>query len=341
MNPSLRSFRAIKIALASVWVIGLLWVVPGSFSKSADSGKTKEAKTTTAKKDAKAPTTKKEKIVKAKFNPEDYTGSESCKACHEDMIDKLSKTKHGRLLANVIQGISKEQGCETCHGPGKAHIEAGGDKTKIIRFLGEPAKQVSETCLECHAGKEEHNNYRRGEHWRNDVGCTDCHSLHSSSPSTPKMLAAKQPQLCLSCHTEMKTEFSRPFHHKVPEGAINCTDCHNPHGGFEQKQLRTATGADAACLKCHTDKQGPFVFEHVPSKVEGCTICHSPHGSNNPKQLKRNNVAQLCIECHSSIGASIAPGTPSFHNLSDARFQNCTFCHAKIHGSNTSAVFFR
>jgi hypothetical protein len=24
-----------------------------------------------------------------------------------------------------------------------------------------------------------------------------------------------------------------PFHHKVLEGAMKCSDCHNPHGGFE------------------------------------------------------------------------------------------------------------
>jgi hypothetical protein len=26
---------------------------------------------------------------------------------------------------------------------------------------------------------------------------------------------------------------------------IKCSDCHNPHGGFELKQARLATGADA------------------------------------------------------------------------------------------------
>lgn len=336
-NPA-QTWKAIKVALVGVWVFVLLLVAPGSFSKATESSKPKDNKTTTAK-DKKDKKPNKPATVKAK--PEDYAGSESCKVCHEDMFEKLSQTKHNRLLEDVIQGVSKQQGCETCHGPGKAHIESGGDKTKIIRLLGEPAKEVSETCLQCHAGKEEHNNYRRGEHWRNDIGCIDCHSLHSSSKSTPKMLATKQPQLCLQCHTEMNADFSKPFHHRVPEGAINCTDCHNPHGGFEQKQLRTVTGADAACMKCHTEKQGPFVFEHIPSKVEGCVVCHSPHGSNNAHMLKRNAVAQLCLECHSTIGATGAPDAPTFHNLTAANYPNCTFCHVKIHGSNTSNVFFR
>jgi DmsE family decaheme c-type cytochrome len=122
---------------------------------------------------------------------------------------------------------------------------------------------------------------------------------------------------------------------------MKCSDCHNPHGGFDTKQTRLAAGADAVCLKCHTDKQGPFVFEHAPLKTEGCSSCHSSHGSSNPKMLNRSNVFQLCIECHSSIGAVGGPNTPSFHNLALPRYQNCTTCHVKVHGSNTDHLFFK
>jgi DmsE family decaheme c-type cytochrome len=266
---------------------------------------------------------------------------------------------------------AKGEGCETCHGPGKAHVEGGGDKTKIRTFENETAKQISDNCLGCHAGREEHNNFRRGEHWRNDVACTDCHSPHASpnlqrvprgdgssslQPVGPfsahasnfeprRMLKKQQVQLCMSCHNETKSQFTRPFHHRVLEGAMQCSDCHNPHGGFELKQARLSTGADAACFKCHADKQGPFVFEHAPLKVEGCSACHDPHGSVNPRLLKRSNVAQLCIECHSNIG--VLPGEePSGaaqvpHDLSNPRYRNCTICHTKIHGSNASNRFFR
>lgn len=53
---------------------------------------------------------------------------------------------------------TERQGCESCHGPGKAHVDGGGDKSKIRTFENETAKQISENCLACHAGKEEHNN---------------------------------------------------------------------------------------------------------------------------------------------------------------------------------------
>jgi predicted CXXCH cytochrome family protein len=295
------------------------------------------------------------------FSAQDYVGSETCKTCHEEQFARFSKTKHSRL-SELAGWKDRMQGCESCHGAGKAHVDGGGDKTKIRTFQSESSKQISESCLACHAGKEEHNNYRRGEHWRNDVGCVDCHAPHGGQPartdagsmtavstasaqnpdiSTLKLLKTSQPQLCLKCHNEMKAQFSQPFHHKVLEGTMKCSDCHNPHGGFELKQARLATGADASCLKCHKDKQGPFVFEHAPLKTEGCVACHTPHGAGNPKLLKRNTIQQLCLECHSNAHEIGAPNTPSFHNQATARFQNCTTCHVKIHGSQTHEFYFR
>lgn len=294
-------------------------------------------------------------------NPDEYVGTETCAACHDAEFKSFSDTKHAKL-ADVKGWKDKVQGCESCHGPGKAHVEGEGDIAKIISFKNKNSKQISETCLGCHAGKEEHNNFRRGEHWRNNIGCTDCHTAHGADHNPAKvdsitfidnvsrenpniaknvMLKSSEPQLCISCHTEVKAQFSKPFRHKVLEGAMKCSDCHNAHGGFENKQTKLSVGADTGCIKCHSDKQGPFVFEHAPLKTEGCSACHTPHGSANPKMLKRAQVRQLCLECHSSITEQFAPDVPSFHNQSVLRYQNCTICHAAIHGSNTSSVFFR
>ena len=71
----------------------------------------------------------------------------------------------------------------------------------------------------------------------------------SASHTLPAMLKAKEPNLCISCHNETKSQFMKPFHHKVLEGAMACSDCHNPHGGFEAKQTKLAVGAEAACIK--------------------------------------------------------------------------------------------
>ena len=135
----------------------------------------------------------------------------------------------------------------------------------------------------------------------------------------------------MSCHNEVKPDFNKPFHHKVLEGVMKCSDCHNPHGGFELKQARLATGVDAACIKCHADKQGPFTYEHAPIKTDGCPSCHTPHGSANPRLLKYARVNQLCLTCHSvdhGVGAD-EPAGPT-HNQ-NAQYASCTNCHVKIH----------
>ncbi|HTG87863.1 MAG TPA: multiheme c-type cytochrome, partial [Pyrinomonadaceae bacterium] len=90
---------------------------------------------------------------------DDYVGSDACKDCHEDQFKAFSHTSHAQL-AKISSWKGKVTGCEACHGPGKAHVEEG-DPTKIISFKNKPSKEISETCLTCHAGKEERNNFRR------------------------------------------------------------------------------------------------------------------------------------------------------------------------------------
>ena len=127
---------------------------------------------------------------------------------------------------------------------------------------------------------------------------------------------------------------------------MKCSDCHNQHGGFLSKSLRNSVNGDSTCVKCHADKQGPFVYEHAPLKIEGCQACHTPHGSTNAKLLTRNTVKFLCLECHSNTpgildtdGTGIGPGTPSFHDINNPRYANCTVCHIDIHGSNKDPFF--
>jgi DmsE family decaheme c-type cytochrome len=264
----------------------------------------------------------------------DFAGAESCATCHADIVKNFPGNPHSKL---ALEHDGKGVTCEGCHGPGKAHIESGGDAAKIFRFTKATPKEVDEKCLSCHKG--EHAGFERSAHAEAGVSCVSCHSVHAFQDK-PHMLRASQPTLCYHCHTDIKPAFAQPFHHKVNEGLMGCSDCHDPHGTFQQKQLRTAADQNQICVKCHTEKAGPFVFEHPPVKTEGCVSCHSPHGSPNPRLLIRSNVNALCMQCHSATVNFTAPGTPSFHNQAN-QYQACTLCHTQVHGSNTSNVFFK
>lgn len=267
-----------------------------------------------------------------------YIGAETCKGCHEEVYKKFETTPHWKTTFDTRRG-KEWQGCEACHGPGMEHMNGGGDKTKIFNFKGKPAKEISERCLECHQYGEEHSNYARSAHRINSVSCTDCHSVHKAK-ERQFLLVEKQPQLCFSCHLEVRVDFNKPFRHRVKENLIKCTDCHNQHGGFLTLQLRSTSAQDVVCFKCHVDKAGPFVYEHVPVKTEGCVACHLPHGSSNPRLLRRAHVNLLCLECHTITVDQPAPGIPGFHNQAQ-KYQACTLCHTNIHGSNVDKIFFK
>ena len=266
-----------------------------------------------------------------------YVGTDTCKTCHEDIGKTYDRGPHWKTMLDKHHGV-EWQGCEACHGPGKAHAESG-DVTKIIRFKALSRQESSKRCLECHQFGEEHSNFLRSAHLRNNVGCIDCHSVHAPKVQA-NLMKASQPQLCYSCHLDVKPDFSKPYHHRVNEGLISCSNCHNPHGGFLTRQLRASAAQDAICFTCHTDKAGPFVFEHALVKTDGCVSCHTPHGSSNPRLLRRSNVNLLCLECHTLTVDSAAPGIPSFHNQAQ-KYQACTMCHVAIHGSNSDHVFFK
>ncbi len=165
------------------------------------------------------------------------------------------------------------------------------------------ARQTLENCLSCHAKDLSRANIRRSPHTLADVACTSCHSIHKS-PLPESLLARRQTEACYSCHANVRAQFSMPFKHRVNEGFMNCSDCHNPHGSpaptwcmaGRPRMAELAMANEQACLRCHSDKRGPFAFEHPAVRVDGCETCHSPHGSANARLLRRPVVFTVCLE---------------------------------------------
>jgi DmsE family decaheme c-type cytochrome len=91
------------------------------------------------------------------------------------------------------------------------------------------------------------------------------------------------------------------------------------------------------CYTCHTEKRGPFLWEHAPVR-ENCANCHDAHGSNHDKLLVAKQPF-LCQRCHLNTRH---PGTLYDGNnaLTGASVSNraaehaCKNCHQNVHGSN-------
>jgi DmsE family decaheme c-type cytochrome len=282
------------------------------------------------------------------------TGVEACAHCHKSSVEEIARTAHADTsqsrAAADLAGVGAATTCDTCHGSSKAHADAElaaerndskdpAAKKLIFDFDAKTTTpdMVNKQCLTCHASGPNHLNVSNSFHRQNDVSCVSCHSPHHAAVRE-KLLVKAQPELCYTCHAQQKSQFNMPFRHRVNEGLIQCTDCHDQHGsagsweaGHQVRQVRASSSGDMVCFKCHTDKQGPFVFEHAAVKTEGCSACHISHGGANPHMLKYSNTALLCLSCHTAAAFGHAPVMdPQMATQQNA----CQLCHVQIHGSN-------
>ena len=89
----------------------------------------------------------------APTDPSSYVGAETCKACHDDIYNNFETTPH--FVTTMESKLDARKGpewhgCEACHGPGKDHVEGGGDKTKFFTFKDAAPADTSSRCLRCH-----------------------------------------------------------------------------------------------------------------------------------------------------------------------------------------------
>ena len=256
-----------------------------------------------------------------------YAGIASCAVCHEELVASYKASAHGQ------QGFEMRSphACEECHGPGSAHVEAGGGKGSLVMPAALSKDQQSEMCLKCHdAGKNA--DWDGSRHQTRGLVCGDCHSIHHFVTAKAQ-LKVPGADLCFTCHKHQKAQSSRASHHPIREGLMDCGDCHDPHTLQEGKLVNEAS-VDETCYRCHAEKRGPFLWEHV-SVREDCMTCHDAHGSNHVKMLRAKEPF-LCQRCHSDTRH---PGTlydQTQLKLESNRLfgRSCTNCHSTIHGSN-------
>jgi DmsE family decaheme c-type cytochrome len=260
-----------------------------------------------------------------------YVGSDTCLGCHEGLNTALDRTAHGKALHP--RSPAAAQGCETCHGPGETHIEDPSDDASLRKFDRMAPRDVSATCQSCHS-RSPHTMWQGSAHDARNISCVTCHSVHEPESATAQLKADTEVELCATCHRVQALKMKRVSHMPVPEGKMQCSSCHNPHGATNVKLLKVGNWVNESCVSCHTEKRGPFLFEHAAGR-ESCVSCHDPHGGYNDRLLVAK-VPMLCQRCHigtrhpSTIYDNLAVQNRSSRIVA----RGCVNCHSQIHGSN-------
>ncbi|HET9033897.1 MAG TPA: DmsE family decaheme c-type cytochrome [Dokdonella sp.] len=279
-------------------------------------------------------------VAKNPNAPDDATavGETVCIACHQLESEHFTHTFHALGLHAAKKSDPSIPVCETCHGPGSAHVAAPTTKGLILGYTknsGTPIGVQTRTCLTCHEGGPR-DHWSGSIHQRNGLSCSDCHNPMAKFSAEGSMAKASINDTCAQCHKDIRLQFNRRSHMPLPEAQMSCDDCHNPHGSITKPLLKTNT-VNETCYQCHAEKRGPFIFEHAPVR-ESCLNCHTPHGSNQHALLVAP-VPFLCQQCHSHQrhpNDLQTPNSLATGNNPDERIMGraCLTCHANIHGSN-------
>ncbi|MCM2252004.1 MAG: cytochrome c3 family protein, partial [Ramlibacter sp.] len=233
--------------------------------------------------------------------PKAKSFEKECASCHFNGYS-LTQNAAGEYIAGAVNdkqgeadidrdGVPNELniGCENCHGPGSAHVQAKNKADKpslIVNPAKLAAERVTTLCVQCHSRPQgnlkndqpvnkdnkmmiagtSRNDYLVNYTTREDAGANDYWSdgVHSKA------------------HHQQGTDFIRSKHYTNATQTLSCASCHDLHGDSQVKhQLVKAPrdGQNSLCASCHKvdlkQHTTKAVGEPHAQKI-ACVDCHMP-----------------------------------------------------------------
>ena len=132
-----------------------------------------------------------------------------------------------------------------------------------------------------------------------DGECTKCHSPHQTA--LERLLLAKSPDLCLSCHKDVKASLDEGHVHSP--AARDCLRCHKPHASAEDRLM--VQPVRTLCADCHDLKARGV--QHGPPADRPCADSmrtlprrarlEGARGSSRATPTRRSPM-KSCQDCH-------------------------------------------
>jgi predicted CXXCH cytochrome family protein len=226
--------------------------------------------------------------------------SMQCIGCHTTGFDKgyvaASDTYDSRWHEMGV-------GCEACHGPGRAHVEARRAGREDPWAHPDPERML-DACGACHARRVERAAFTPGDHFMDafEPELLDTEAYHPDG------------QVKEELYELVSFQQSRMF-----QEGVRCWNCHDPHGDG------TKADGNALCRTCHEAKYDSEAHTHHPDGSPGadCRACHMPvtvymqrdprhdHAFTrpDPEATLATGVPNACNRCHTDRDATWAATT--------------------------------
>lgn len=225
----------------------------------------------------------------------------SCIRCH---------TAGGQPLALVggkeIQSRVGEMGigCEACHGPGQAHVEA--NENPVRRYMLHLRGDGDPTIV----------NPRRLSALASSQVCGQCHAITDVSE---QIELGEGKSFIPGDDLEKSMPLLRPLHR---------TPALEKHLAEDPLFLKGYFWQDGTIRVSSRDFSGMIESKCMNGGKLACTTCHSVHTSDPTTLLsKDSDVSGPCVSCHPAIAATTKSLEAHTHHRADSAGSRCVNCH--------------
>jgi predicted CXXCH cytochrome family protein len=264
-----------------------------------------------------------------------------CMSCHA-MGVQIDKTD-GLYKANTVKdpwfgdfdydgdGIKEELniGCETCHGPGSAHMAVGGYGKHIVSLKNLTPEREAVVCGQCHSrpkGRFDTDSPVNADGWMMRAGTSRQDYLQTfvGGASGAGQVDAATGDLWgdgginasgidhSKAHHQQYTDFIRSKLYKNANQLMTCSICHDPHQKTDfGRQLKKDPNVNAElCGQCHATDAASLIV-HIEAKLP---ISGTDHVTT---------AGVKCVDCHMPKTAQTGAASPTITgSTSGARYQS-------------------